>query len=546
MQLKARDYRCIKSVDLDVSKICLVSGFNGAGKSSLLRAVASLATGDPVLGVLKKNVKDIIRGGFDNASISLGGNTIEYPKCDVFSDGAPIHASIYAAGVASILDLKKTDRTSVLQEYLKSEVNKEDFSSAVRDAGISDGMIDPVWKAIEDRGWDASQKQCAETGVKLKAKWELVTNESYGSKKAESWLPVGITGSEEAEDLNAKVISANTLLENAIRKQGADDAEIATLKEQSRNADHWAAEEVSIKESIKQANELLVKLEAKRAEIKDVDVGGGIERKCPCCDEPVIVTERREIVKPGKLNKADLKALRESIASLDGKLANTRTALSNLETDLKAAFQGQKDTAEAVRRLDVMDDGGADQINSLREKLSEAKSKADNFASFVDARTLVSKISNNAKMLLILKPDGVRQRKLIDCLDAFNSTSLAAVGDITKWPEIKIENDLSITYGGRVAQESTGEVSEAQELRVRIALQVAMAQLDRSDILVVDKADHLDKMGRGSLMRLLGSWSKPAIVAMTMPEIGKVPDLNKMGIGVSYWIEDGEAQKVGA
>lgn len=546
MELKIRDYRCIDQANLDLSRICLVSGFNGAGKTSVLRAVASLATGEATIGILKKEIKSIIRDGFAESVISLGGNSIEYPKGDVKTEGSPIQASSFAVGIENILDLKLIERSSILQKYLKSEVSIEDFKRSVLDAGINEGMIDPVWKAIEERGWDASHKQCAETGARLKGQWEQVTGESFGSSKMESWKPENLDPDLKKEGLEKLVRMSKEYLENAIRKQGADDVQIAKFKEQARNTDFWEAEKQTSTNAIEELSAELKKLKADRALIPNSNTGGGKETVCPCCNEKIIVTEKRDVVKPGKLTTEELKDVRLKIAGLDGSISNIETKLNKAETSLKEALKGGEETAEAIRKLNLIDDGGSDQINGLRFAVEEAEAKLKSFNDYYSAKLIGSKISNNLKMIEILKPDGVRQRKLIDCLSMFNGSFLDDICSIAKWPEIKINPDMTVSYGNRIANEKSGEISEAQEIRVKIALQVAMAQLDKSDVLVIDKADHLDTAGRGGLFRVLKMWGKPAIVAMTMPGKDKVPDIEKMGIGVSYWIENGKAEKVGA
>jgi hypothetical protein len=104
---------------------------------------------------------------------------------------------------------------------------------------------------------------------------------------------------------------------------------------------------------------------------------------------------------------------------------------------------------------------------------------------------------------------------------------------------VEIADDLAITYDGKPLI----LCSESERFRVRVTLQVAMAALDQSAVIVVDAADILGKGGRNGLMRLLSTESRPALICMTMDAIESVPNLSQAGMGASYWMDGNVAHE---
>ena len=88
------------------------------------------------------------------------------------------------------------------------------------------------------------------------------------------------------------------------------------------------------------------------------------------------------------------------------------------------------------------------------------------------------------------------------------------------------------TYGGTQYE----LLSESEKFRVRVVLQIGMALSDKSQALVIDAADILDKGGRNGLFKAVKSTGLPAFISMTIDSKELVPSLSKSGVGASYWI----------
>jgi hypothetical protein len=85
-------------------------------------------------------------------------------------------------------------------------------------------------------------------------------------------------------------------------------------------------------------------------------------------------------------------------------------------------------------------------------------------------------------------------------------------------------------------------LATSEQYRVRAVLQVAMAHLDKSAMVVLDAADVLDGTSRSGLFAMLEESQLPAIVCMTLTKREQMPDLETAGFGMSYWLDSGVAQ----
>lgn len=550
MNLKIKDFRAIKDADIDISKIALLCGHNGAGKSAIIRAAGCAATGQPHFGILKKNAKDIVRDGMDKAFVQLKDTIVSYPKCEIESHGAPIVVSPVAAGFESYLDMDDKRRTEYLKEILKADVSKDDVMKALKEKGVAETTANAVWAMIEEQDWDAAHKRAKETGAKMKGQWELLTGESWGINKAASWTVDGLAinsdlpPEQQRQEYDHQIGMARNALEGAIRKQGADEHEVDRLKEEYRNLDHWTAVKKEAEEAKKEEEKTLKDLQGKRDAIP-ADVAGK-HAHCPHCSKGIEIKTDLTLAKWEGETKSETKEKRMEAASLDGKIKNTQNKINILEKGLSEAASGIDAAIKAGDKLSKFELSKDNEqlIAQLRQEVIEKENQLKFFDNYMKVLEINKKLAVNIEITALLDKQGIRKRKVMDVVDGFNKSVLAPMCQKAGWSEVKIGQDLNPYYNQRIADERTGECSHAEELRTRYALQLAFATLDNSEMVLVDKADHLDPPGRSGLMKLLASWKKPAIVAMTMQEPSRVPPMDKMGIGQAYWIENGIAEKL--
>jgi hypothetical protein len=571
MEAKIRDYRGVTRADLDVSRICLVTGPNHAGKSSCLQAVAAAAAGNvvPVPGIKKSHAGALVRTGAAKGVVYLatpdGAAQVTWPAAEYATKEKPPQASAYAAGLLSVVDLDARNRAAALVEYLRATPTREDLAAALRDAGLSDeprppaqaggpaqpSAIERIWQSVTTEGWDAAHTRAKETGIKLKGRWEQTAGEKYGSAKAGTWQPDGweLDLENASEDgLRQEVAQAKEFLEAAIAAAAVDQHERAQLE----------AEFAKVTEYAQEVHRLDLEYQTIRAEAMQAKAGvdslppptGAAAPEatvpCPHCSGPLVVSGGA-VRKPGgpawpdaAENEKRARMLDEAkakYAPLVEKEAAAAQTLAQARTRLYEASKAE-DTLKALPAPTAA--GTASQVDDCREKVRLAELRLTAFQRKTSADRCHASVAMNQAVIEALAPEGVRQQRLSRMLHQFND-SLAQLCAAAGWLPVTIGGALDIEYGGRPYQ----LLSASEAYRVRAVLAIAMALVDGSALIILDAADVLDRGGRNGLFKLLVSLGRPALVGMTLNSPDEAPKLAERGVGQVYWITDGVAQPVG-
>ncbi len=594
MQATITNYRGVAQATLDLTKIALVAGPNAAGKSSTAQAVAAALTGDgtPIPGIKKATAGTLVRSGTASGSITLGNDkgqtTVVWPAASVKTTGIPPQSSVYGAGLRSIVDLDDKTRVQVLTEYLAATPTLADLEKKLTELGFPEPTITKLWELIELQGWDGAHAQVKEKGAKLKGQWEMVTNDRYGTKKAETWIPEGYEPNLESSSettLQSFVTDARDMLEAAIAASAVDaskreeweglsaklgerqsalagakavkvekPAVLTDLEQQLADARRTVADAIKFRDSIK------TELESGKSASKPYD-----RAHCPQCktllhidsNSAGHVLRRVEDEQPTLTNADEIKSrlaqAEESLAEytkirddLDIKCAEENgkytSALAAQSRAVHEAERLAKESEEATRELKAVPQsaGPSASVEDCRKSLHVAETRLKAYQSKTNADWLHKAISQNQELLAVLAPDGIRGDVLTKSLAGFN-TILAAHTTVANWRPVEITPEFTATYGGTPYY----LCSESEKYRVRVALQIGMAAKDNSQVLVIDGADILDKGGRNGLFGLLRHVGKSALVCMTLDSLEIVPNLAKAGRGVSYWIgSDGVVREV--
>lgn len=554
MHAQIRNYRGAAEADIEIRNIVLIAGENAQGKSSTLAGIAAAATGLAIpQGFTKGNAARLIREGADEGFIALksdaGRRSIAFPSAECTSAGTAPYASVYAAGLFSILDFDAKDRAKALIELLKAEPSRDDLGKAFIEAGIGSdedtAIVDQVWTKIEAVGWDGAHKAATDRGAKLKGAWEEVTGKKYGSKVAEGWTPEGWLpehGAEDTDGLATKLATARTALEAAISNAAVDQTEHARRAEGAARADE-------MQKSLTQAETELglarTALEAAEKDLAKLPTGAGYAGiPCPHCGEKVVTSRTAsgatELHKAQPdISDADKKKQRLAIADAEGVVSRWKG-----EVGTKQAEVGRAEAALATAQADalwlvdhpVKEGAGAD-VPAARQAVADAEQLINLIAKRNRAASRHAEVAQNQTMIDLLAPQGLRQKKLADVIDAFNGSRLHPLCETAAWRPVSVEADLSVSYGGR----PYALLSASEQWRVRAIVQIATAQLDGSELILLDAADILTKQGRNGLFALLMSLDLPAVVAMSFSASVNVPDLAGKGAGCSYWISEGTA-----
>ena len=551
MQIKIRNFRGIETADISVAGgITLLAGLNASGKSSAAQAVAAAVTGNtiPFSGFRKTDAKKLVHdentSGHVNIISDNGETSVAWPdgKRASIGIGSPPAATMIAAGLESLVDILKTaERAKMLAPYLKSQPTKDDLAYALPD--IRSELVDGLWKSIELNGWDSAYDQAKQKGAETKGRWRQVTGSQYGIKKAAEWTPAGwdyATAGSSEEPLRLAVFNAGQNLETAIKNQATDEIKLAELREEAG----YQVDIQELEQAIVSAQQLHKERITAREQLPPADSNkSGNHVNCPYCREKIVVTGGAgayQFQKAALIPDEEISARYKAIAQADGKTANAKDAMWDAQHKLAEAQVKIKKAQEARVILEKENNGQkttAAQSVDCRDMVYRAELQLKNFRDKTEADRLHNMIETNQEIVSVLVADGLRAKKLKEGVEVFNQEFLLPLCRIAKWSEVSLEDELIPGYGGR----PYSLLSESEKFRVRVTLQVAMALMEKSDMVIIDGADILDQKGRGGLFSMLFTVKIPSLVCMTVAFPGKTPppDLKKMGCGETYWVENG-------
>jgi hypothetical protein len=428
----------------------------------------------------------------------------------------------------------------VLSEYLHAAPTFEDVAQVLTAKGWPGETINALWKLVEEQGFDKAHAIRKERGAELKGRWRQITGVNYGSRIAASFRPDMAEPTLNEHDLMAAVARAQRDVDNAIsaaavsaseRDRLAVEAEALDLRTEALN--RARAEAATGAQVLREAQEHRLSLpptEQPRTAF------------CPHCGAEVIVEqvslmEIRLLAPSGEIDHGAVKERRLAVANAEGKVAHAQNAVNlarRAEAEARAAVEVSTRARERIANWPRAIETGTD-AEASRLALTRAEKTLADWRTKRDADRVHERIETNETALEILAPDGLRTRKLERVLDVFVSSQLAALSDAAGWARVEIRPDMAISYAGR----PYALLSSSEQYRIRCILAVAMAVLDGSDALVIDGADILDAPSRSGLFGMLGSAEIPALICMTASRREQVPDIERAGVGRSYWLTAG-------
>ncbi len=571
MDISVVNFMGLRSGEVTVSPIALVAGMNGAGKTSLCRAVAAAVCSIPVPAVemfggklvplvKKSDVDAIIHDGFPSGSVTIeakpGQARVSWPSCDVSSAGHPPSSSLLAAGLTIIPELSADQRTAALIELAGALPTKDDLRNALSnpdkhagdlfdDEAIKQGMslIDYLWSRIEVDGWDIAAKGVAEARAFVRGQWCAASGrKKWGDNIVESWRPDGWrdelygAGAEDLADTRDALVKKWEVL---IEKRGGD-------RSQDEINDRLAAGVPTIETEIHECGQLLAEkkshLDKARAERDNLpEIQGASGAKCPECGTHLRPEKDKEgFLKLTRTAIGETKSREEYAAEfkkrsdLDAKINELVAATEGLDRRidrLKDDLTCAKEAAASIADR-VVDADRDREIDSAKDAADAAGKDVLIHTSYHQARAHAARAKEIDAIHSALDTGGIRETIAATKMGAFNSR-LQEVCVTADWDTVTVEADMSICYGGRLYS----LLSKSERYRVNATLQLAAD--DGSDVLVFDGIDILDRVGREGLLQAVIVSGKHALLTMTSNSPELVPDLDRANIGKSYWISDG-------
>lgn len=564
----------IGRADIDMTKsVLVVSADNAQGKSSIADAVSMAFIGKPCRVNAKKDFGQLLHNGAEKGRVSIKfseedeGAEFRLPKGEH-------HASEFPGAelVPFVLDpglfarLSEDERRTMLFKLTAIKASAKLVGEKLEARGVSQELIDEILPLMRG-GFPAASKECYARATQAKGQWRGITGGNWGAVVAEGWTapqPAGeIPPAKHLEELLAKVGKHQADLEDgikyigqqeeALKATGAKAGRIATLTETHELLKRRNTKLKADQDELEAWEEKFPALKKALDDLKDA----GVPVKCPCCDEELSIVGG-ELKKFSGL-KADTKAMSDAalaVTKAKGAIDLLKRTVSNdleviaeskaagveverLKEESGTAVDAEKleKSREAVAQLrHIISDLRAD-FNAKQEARAQA-SKVDELTAKATAAHEQVKAWNAAGDALA--PDGIPGELLADALAPVNQ-SIAVLSGMCAWNKAVVEDDMSITYGGRLY----GLCSESEKWRADALIALAIAQISGLRMVLLDRFDVLDSKSR---QRLLGMLLKlDQLGAMdTMIMVGTMKQA--MPAHSSYdsvWIRGGIAEAVG-
>lgn len=575
MQITIENWKGCAKLDVTTANVTLFAGRNGAGKTSALEAIAYTATGQ-ALSVAKRAAK--IRRGQSRASCTLkrgdSERNLTLPAGKVTLTDWETTTSPYAAGFIDATTLKPKDLTELMLQYLDARPTADELLKAIAPYGFSKTEADDIVGYIKkhgDDGWDAAHKSYVSQGQGLKGQFKEVTGFiTHGGPDGEKWVPENWEAELAAmslETLQANLADAETQLEAAIRMQAVDDSRHNELKEIFQGiepAKEAVAKATNDREAARHREKAAqAEYDEARKEFDAVKVPVAGEKpktiKCHNCGCENLTTGGKPAEYKGP-TEAEIKKAQGLKADASAKCSATKSQLEIAQAQVMAASLAVNNAEREVKKCqdahqELMNgiakpEGSVttDEIESLRSVRRQAMQRVEAKKKHDRASTLFKSIVKNAQLLEVLKPEGLRKTKLAAAVKEFNTERLAKVCEIAGWKHHDTNEDLilklfpeDMTFAfGPTALDECGE---AEKAKARITMQISLAYLDRSDMIIIDRIDDLEGNSLEELFTLLSVLDeKTVVVAKHYRDKEQAPDLVAFGMGQTFWIEGNESR----
>ncbi|KXC91104.1 hypothetical protein AW898_13270 [Pseudomonas aeruginosa] len=567
-KLEITNFQGLRHAALDVSApVLLVAGHNGAGKSSLLDAIAMAFNGQPRRVSLKKEMDKLVTEGAKKgeARVEWLDESGEVQACGVAlpsGKGSPLADSpflpfVLDASRFAALDAK--DRRRVLFDLTGASASPAEVGKRLEAKGLDLALFEKV-KPLLRSGFPAAVEQAKSYASEARGAWKAVTGENYGSEKAIDWAPelvaTAVTNDQVEEARNALQALEDDLAE-AQQTLGAS-------KQARQAADGRAQRIANLRELVdlepRRRNKLSTDEQnqdewSEKVMAAELASSGSVPHQpltCPHCQGAVDLQAGALVVHqpPEKIADAEaakrLPEYREYLASAQRAVANSQRDLDECLAAAEQIKALETESADAPSAEAIAN--GEQAINELRQARDASRAKlvalqeameaaAQREASIAKAQAAHRDVVAWTGMADALSPTGIPAEILADAIGPVNEL-LQRLSGTAGWSPVQISADIDVTFGGRLY----GLLSESERWRCDATLALTIAAISGLRLALLDRFDVLDIPARTQqAMKLFQSLAAGGeidtlIVAGTLKEpIAKTPAWLQ-----AVWIDAGQ------
>ncbi|HCF3278781.1 AAA family ATPase [Pseudomonas aeruginosa] len=565
-KLEITNFQGLRHAALDVSApVLLVAGHNGAGKSSLLDAIAMAFNGQPRRVSLKKEMDKLVTEGSKKGEarvewldaayeVQVCGVALPTGKGSALTD-SPFLPYVLDASLFASLDAK--ERRRVLFDLSGASTSPNQIAERLVAKGHAAALVEKV-KPLLRSGFPAAVEQAKAYASESRGAWKAITGENYGSEKAVDWAPE-LLATVVTEDQVAEAGKNLQLLEDDL----AEAQQALGASKQARQAADGRAQRIAkLRE--------LVDLEPRRRNKLTTDEQNQDEWSekvmaaelassrsvphqpltCPHCQGAVDLQAGTLVVHQPPEQIADAEAARR-LPEYREYLASAQRAVANSQRDLDecqaAAEQIKALEAESVEAPSAEAIANGEQaINELRQARDASRAKlvalqealeaaTQREASIAKAQAAHQDVVAWTGMVDALSPTGIPAEILADAIGPVNDT-LKRLAGTAGWSPVQISADIDVTFGGRLY----GLLSESERWRCDTTIALAIATISGLRLVLLDRLDVLDLPSRNQAIALMRAMTSDreidsVVVAGTLKEpMAKTPEWLQ-----AVWIESG-------
>lgn len=566
-KLEITNFQGLRHAALDVSApVLLVAGHNGAGKSSLLDAIAMAFNGQPRRVSLKKDMAQLVTEGAKKGEarvewldaayeVQVCGVALPTGKGSALTD-SPFLPYVLDASLFASLDAK--ERRRVLFDLSGASTSPNQIAERLVAKGHAAALVEKV-KPLLRSGFPAAVEQAKAYASESRGAWKAITGENYGSEKAVDWAPE-LLATVVTEDQVAEAGKNLQLLEDDL----AEAQQALGASKQARQAADGRAQRIAQLRELaelepRRRNKLTTDQQnqdewSEKVMAAELASAGSVPHQpltCPHCQGAVDLQAGTLVVHQPPEQIADAEAARR-LSEYRGYLASAQRAVANSQRDLDeclaAAEQIKALEAESVEAPSAEAIANGEQaINELRQARDASRAKlvalqealeaaTQREASIAKARAAHQDVVAWTGMADALSPTGIPAEILADAIGPVNDT-LKRLAGIAGWSPVEISADSDVTFGDRLY----GLLSESERWRCDATLALAIATISGLRLALLDRFDVLDVPARTQqAMKLFQSLAAGGeidtlIVAGTLKEpMAKTPDWLQ-----AVWIEAG-------
>ncbi|HEJ5602520.1 TPA: AAA family ATPase [Pseudomonas aeruginosa] len=565
-KLEITNFQGLRHAALDVSApVLLVSGHNGAGKSSLLDAIAMAFNGQPRRVSLKKDMAQLVTEGAKKGEarvewldaayeVQVCGVALPTGKGSALTD-SPFLPYVLDASLFASLDAK--ERRRVLFDLSGASTSPNQIAERLVAKGHAAALVEKV-KPLLRSGFPAAVEQAKAYASESRGAWKAITGENYGSEKAVDWAPE-LLATVVTEDQVAEAGKNLQLLEDDL----AEAQQALGASKQARQAADGRAQRIAkLRELVdlepRRRNKLTTDEQnqdewSEKVMAAELASSGSVPHQpltCPHCQGAVDLQAGTLVVHQPPEQIADAEAARR-LPEYREYLASAQRAVANSQRDLDeclaAAEQIKALEAESVEAPSAEAIANGEQaINELRQARDASRAKlvalqealeaaTQREASIAKAQAAHQDVVAWTGMVDALSPTGIPAEILADAIGPVNEL-LQRLSGTAGWSPVQISADIDVTFGGRLY----GLLSESERWRCDATIALAIATISGLRLVLLDRLDVLDLPSRNQAIALMRAMTSDreidsVVVAGTLKEpMAKTPEWLQ-----AVWIESG-------